>query len=69
MRALYGYNCLASGDIEAATSAFRAVVEAYPDELIGWEGLRAAAEEAKDRATVAEASAALGDAISDDQAT
>ncbi|MCA9597218.1 MAG: hypothetical protein KC776_28085 [Myxococcales bacterium] len=66
VRALYGYNCLASGDIEAATSAFRAVVEAYPDELIGWEGLRAAAEEAKDRATVAEASAALGDAISDD---
>ncbi len=66
MRALAGYNRLAVGDLEGATAAFRAVVEAFPDELIGWEGLRAAAEASGDRVTVAEASAALGDAVSDD---
>ena len=34
-------------------------------DLIGWEGLRSAAEAAGDRGTLAEACAALGDAVSD----
>ncbi|HEY8943269.1 MAG TPA: tetratricopeptide repeat protein, partial [Polyangiaceae bacterium] len=63
--AMAGYNQLAAGDVAGALSAFRGVVEAYPDEVIGWEGLRAAAEAAADRRTLAEASAALGDAVSD----
>jgi cellulose synthase operon protein C len=64
--ALTGYNQLAQLEIQSAIQTFRGVVEAFPDEIIGWEGLRAAADVAGDRATVAEASAALGDAVSDD---
>jgi hypothetical protein len=64
--ALTGYNQLAQLEIQSAIQTFRGVVEAFPDEIIGWEGLRAAAEVAGDRAAVAEASAALGDAVSDD---
>jgi hypothetical protein len=65
-QALAGYNQLAAGNADAALATFRAVVQAAPEELIGWEGLRAAAELMGDRVTVAEASAALGDAVSDD---
>lgn len=64
--AMAGYNRLAARDVGGALEAFRGVVEAFPQDLIGWEGLRAAATEAGDRATVAEAAAALGDAVVDD---
>ncbi|MFZ5894285.1 MAG: tetratricopeptide repeat protein [Myxococcota bacterium] len=64
--AMAGFNQLAAGDIEGATQSFRTVIEAFPDEVIGWEGLRGAALASGDRATLAEASAALGDAVSDD---
>ncbi|HTA94058.1 MAG TPA: tetratricopeptide repeat protein [Polyangiaceae bacterium] len=63
--ALAGYNQLAYGDTSAALESFRQVVEAHPEELMGWEGLRTAAEAVGDRATLAEACAALGDAVSD----
>ncbi|MEO7033499.1 MAG: tetratricopeptide repeat protein, partial [Polyangiaceae bacterium] len=65
MTALAGYNQLAYGDTSAALDSFRQVVEAHPEELLGWEGLRSAADAVGDRATVAEACAALGDAVSD----
>jgi cellulose synthase operon protein C len=65
-QALAGYNQLAAGSADAALVTFRAVVEAAPQEIIGWEGLRAAAELTGDRGIVAEASAALGDAVNDD---
>jgi hypothetical protein len=64
-RALAGYNQLAAGDPEAALATFRGVVEAAPGEIIGWEGLRAAADTLGRRDTLAEASAALGDALHD----
>jgi hypothetical protein len=64
-RALAGYNQLAAGDPEAALATFRGVVEAAPGEIIGWEGLRAAAETLERRDVLAEASAALGDAVDD----
>ncbi|MEO8903058.1 MAG: tetratricopeptide repeat protein [Polyangiaceae bacterium] len=67
MTALAGYNQLAYGDTTAALHSFRQVVEAHPEELLGWEGLRSAAEAVGDRATLAEACAALGDAVSDDK--
>ncbi|HET9960473.1 MAG TPA: tetratricopeptide repeat protein, partial [Polyangiaceae bacterium] len=63
--ALAGFNQLAAGDIQGAIKSFRSVVDTYPDEVIGWEGLRAAALADGDRATLAEACAALGDAVSD----
>jgi cellulose synthase operon protein C len=64
-RALAGYNQLAAQDPESALGTFRGVVEAAPGELIGWEGLRAAAETLGRKDTLAEASAALGDAVHD----
>ncbi len=66
-RALGAYNQLCLGNAQHALTAFRSVVEAFPDEVIGWEGLRQAALTVNDRAAVAEACAALGDATSDDQ--
>lgn len=65
-RVLAGYNQLAALDTQNALETFRAAVEVYPQEVIGWEGLRAAAAALGDRARVAEACAALGDAVSDD---
>lgn len=62
--ALAGYNQLAYGDVTAALASFRQVVEAHPEELMGWEGLRSAAEAVGDRSALAEAYAALGDAAS-----
>ena len=62
--ALAGYNQLAYGDAAGALESFQKVVEAHPDELLGWEGLRTAAEAVGDRALLAEACAALGDAVS-----
>ncbi|MBX3127474.1 MAG: tetratricopeptide repeat protein [Polyangiaceae bacterium] len=63
--ALAGYNLLAAGRLDDALAVFRSVAEAHPDELMGWEGLRAVGEATGDRALVAEASASLGDAVSD----
>jgi len=63
--ALAGYNQLAFGDASGALESFQKVVEAHPEELLGWEGLRTAAEAVGDRSTLAEACAALGDAVSD----
>ena len=65
-RALAGYNQLAAGEPSAAFITFRSVVEAAPQELIGWEGLRSAAEMLGERGVLAEACAALGDAVADD---
>ncbi|HEY3494079.1 MAG TPA: hypothetical protein VGK73_05305, partial [Polyangiaceae bacterium] len=65
-RALAGYNQLAAGDTQAALATFRSVVDAMPNEVIGWEGLRAAAETLGAREVLAEACAALGDAVRDD---
>jgi len=62
--ALAGYNQLAYGDAIGALESFQKVVEAHPEELLGWEGLRTAAEAVGDRGTLAEACAALGDAVS-----
>jgi cellulose synthase operon protein C len=64
VKALAGYNQLAFGDTSAALESFRQVVEAHPEELLGWEGLRTAALSVGDRGTLAEACAALGDAVS-----
>jgi hypothetical protein len=66
--ALAGMNQLAYGDVTQALDSFRRVVDAHPEDIAGWEGLRAAAEAAGDRATLAEACAALGDAVSDSTA-
>jgi hypothetical protein len=63
--ALAGMNQLAYGDVTLALDSFRRVVEAHPEDIAGWEGLRAAAEAAGDQSTLAEACAALGDAVSD----
>jgi len=64
-QAIAGYNHLATGQLEAAEAAFRRVVEAFPSEVFGWEGLRAWATKSGDRAVAAEAAAALGDVVRD----
>jgi len=63
--AMAGMNQLAYGDVAQALESFRRVVEQSPEDLAAWEGLRAAAEAGGDRGTLAEACAALGDAVSD----
>jgi len=65
LTALAGYNQLAYGDASGALESFQKVVEAHPEELLGWEGLRTAADAVGDRSILAEACAALGDAVSD----
>ena len=65
LRALAGWNQLAAGDVSGAMQSFRQVVESSPMEVTAWEGLRAAAETAGNRAAVAEACGALGDAVAD----
>ena len=66
--ALAGMNQLAYGDVAQALDSFRRVVDAHPEDIAGWEGLRAAAEASGDKSTLAEACAALGDAVSDSAA-
>jgi cellulose synthase operon protein C len=66
MQALAGYNQLAAGEPSAALITFRSAVEAAPQEIMGWEGLRTAAETLGERVVLAEACAALGDAVRDD---
>ncbi|HYQ00237.1 MAG TPA: tetratricopeptide repeat protein [Polyangiaceae bacterium] len=65
LTALAGYNQLAYGDARGALESFQKVVEAHPEELLGWEGLRTAAQITGERGILAEACAALGDAVSD----
>lgn len=62
---LAGWNLLATGDTARAISLFRKYLEEYPEDIVGWEGLRAAAELSGETALLAEASAALGDLSSD----
>jgi tetratricopeptide (TPR) repeat protein len=63
--AVAGYNHLAAGDYANAEQCFRLVVTAYPEEVIGWEGLRAVAAWTANRRLLAEACAALGEAVSE----
>jgi lipopolysaccharide biosynthesis regulator YciM len=63
--ALAGWNLLASGDAHGAIRAFRSYVDAHGEDIVGWEGLRAAAELSGNKPLLAEASAALGDLVSD----
>ncbi len=63
--ALAGWNLLAAGDAARAIRAFRSYVTIHDADIVGWEGLRAAAELAVDKPLLAEASAALGDLVSD----
>ncbi|HVW29053.1 MAG TPA: tetratricopeptide repeat protein [Polyangiaceae bacterium] len=62
---LAGFSLLAAGDSTAAIEAFHRYVAAYPEDIVGWEGLRAAAELSNDKRLLAESSAALGDLVSD----
>jgi len=66
--ALAGMNQLAYGNVAQAQESFRRVVDSHPEDIASWEGLRAAAEAGGDRSTLAEACAALGDAVSDSDA-
>ncbi len=63
--ALAGWNLLAAGDTAGAIRAFRSYLDEHREDIVGWEGLRAAAELAADKPLLAEASAALGDLSSD----
>lgn len=64
-QALAGWNQLGAGDSARAMESFRRVLEHSPEEVMAWEGLRAAAEARGDQPVLAEACAALGDAVSD----
>jgi tetratricopeptide (TPR) repeat protein len=64
-RLLAGYNQLAAGDLAGAESVFRSYTERQPEDLLGWEGLRAVGEQRGNRGLVAEACAALGDLVAD----
>jgi predicted Zn-dependent protease len=65
-RSLAGFNQLAAGEASAALITFRAVVDAMPEEVMGWEGLRSAADLLGERGVLAEACAALGELVADD---
>ncbi len=65
--ALAGWNALLAGDAATAARLFGSFVEAHPTDVVGWDGLRAAAEALGDRTTVAEACAALGDTVAEDE--
>jgi tetratricopeptide (TPR) repeat protein len=62
---LMGYNLLAVGDTDGASSAFRAAVDAFADDPAGWEGLRAVARHTGDTALLAEATASLAHTLHD----
>lgn len=62
---LLAYNQLAAGEPERAVSAFRVYATAYPEDPIGWEGLLSCARALEDLELLAEASAALGNALGD----
>jgi tetratricopeptide (TPR) repeat protein len=64
MQANLGFNWMACGDYERASSCFEALVEARPSFIPAWLGLRAVADLTRDSAKTAEACAALGDLLS-----
>jgi tetratricopeptide (TPR) repeat protein len=64
--ALAGWSDLASGDAEAALRTFQPIVEARPEDVAAWEGVRASAESLGDAMNVALASAQLGALCKDD---
>jgi tetratricopeptide (TPR) repeat protein len=63
--ALAGWSDLAAGNPEEARTAFRGVVEARPDDVASWEGIRAASEALGDHVQAALACAQLGSLCSD----
>ncbi len=63
---LAGYSDLAAGEGASAIEAFKAVVDARPDDLAGWEGVRAAAELLDQPVDMALAAAQLGALSKDD---
>jgi tetratricopeptide (TPR) repeat protein len=63
--ALAGWSDLAAGNPEEARAAFRGVVEARPDDVASWEGIRAASEALGDHVQTALACAQLGSLCSD----
>ncbi len=63
---LAGYSDLAAGRAQAAIDTFKSVVDARPDDLAGWEGVRAAAEQLDQPVDVALACAQLGALCKDD---
>jgi tetratricopeptide (TPR) repeat protein len=63
---LAGYSDLAAGESASALETFKVVVEARPEDLAAWEGVRAAAEELDDPVEIAMACAQLGQLCKDD---
>ena len=63
---LAGHNDLAAGDATSALETFKVVVEARPEDLAAWEGVRAAAEALDDPTETAMACAQLGQLCKDD---
>jgi hypothetical protein len=64
--ALAGWSELAAGNFDDALATFRAAVERRQDDLVSWEGVRAAAEALGDHVSTAVALAQLGSLCSDD---
>lgn len=64
--ALAGWSELASGNTEQALATFRAAVERRPEDLVSWEGVRAASEALGDHVSTALALAQLGALCSND---
>ncbi len=64
--ALAGWSELASGNTDEALATFRAAVERRPEDLVSWEGVRAASEALGDHVSTALALAQLGSLCSND---
>ncbi|MDC3956734.1 tetratricopeptide repeat protein [Polyangium jinanense] len=64
--ALSGWSELAAGNVEAALATFRAAVERRQDDIVSWEGVRAASEALGDHVSTALALAQLGALSKDD---
>ncbi|WP_170229410.1 tetratricopeptide repeat protein [Polyangium fumosum] len=64
--ALSGWSELAAGNVEAALATFRASVERRQDDIVSWEGVRAASEALGDHVSTALALAQLGALSKDD---
>ncbi|HEY5955998.1 MAG TPA: tetratricopeptide repeat protein, partial [Polyangiaceae bacterium] len=68
LRVCLGFNQLAAGESGLARTTFTELVEAHPRFIAAWLGLRLIGECADDKALLAQASAALGDLLSDPRA-
>ena len=64
--ALSGWSDLAAGNTDMALATFRAAVERRADDLVSWEGVRAASEALGDHVSTAMALAQLGNLCRDD---